>query len=80
MTVQEYLKNVYYNDGLSAICAEMKHGTQLILDVRGWGWLTTHGGMNSDQAAKFQDEIGVFTAQAITEKLQREAIINKETN
>lgn len=80
MTVQEYLKDVYYNDDLIAICAEMDHGTQLILDVRGWGWLSTHCGMNNKEAAKFQDEIGVFTAKAIIEKLEREANNNKETN
>ncbi len=73
MTVQEWLKDITYDENLIAGVVEMNHGTQIIFDVRGWGWLTKPGKMDNETAIKFQDEVGKFIVTAIQEKLAREA-------
>jgi hypothetical protein len=72
MTVNEWLKDITYDENLIAGVAEMPHGTQLIFDVRGWGYLSEKCGMNNIKAAKFQDDVGRFIVTAVKEKLARE--------
>lgn len=52
--------------------------SQMLAEIRGWGAIQnlfkTKGGMiEVDSAAKFQDEVGQWIAEAINEKLEREA-------
>lgn len=51
---------------------------QLIADVRGWGAIqnlfkNSDGTIKEDAAMTFQDSVGAFIAEAITEKLVRDA-------
>lgn len=41
---------------------------KMIADVRGWGWI-----QKLEDPENLQDSIGVFIAQAINEKIEREA-------
>lgn len=76
MTVQEWLKDITYDENLIAGVVEMNHGTQPIFDVRGWGWLSTHGKMDNETAIKFQDDVGRFIVEATQEKLAKESGID----
>lgn len=51
---------------------------EMIADVRGWGSIQTlfmneDGEVDYTKAEEFQDELGQWIAQAISEKLQRES-------
>lgn len=63
---------VYYDpDGVSVFAHTRKNDqVQLVLDVRGWGAIQNLFNHNLDKAAKFQDKVGVFIAEAINEKLK----------
>lgn len=55
---------------------ESNGGCQLLADVRAWGRIQNmfkdnKGNMDLEAAAKFQDEVGLFIAEAINEKLER---------
>jgi hypothetical protein len=56
-----------------------KEGLQRIVDLRGWGaiqnlFLNKDGTIDTDSAAKFQDELGEWIVDAINEKMQKERI------
>lgn len=57
---------------------EPQGGTQMLAELRGWGHIQNmfkdkKGNIDSDEAGKYQDEIGDWIAEAINEKLKREA-------
>ena len=57
---------------------EPKGGTQMLAELRGWGHIQNmfknkNGTINEDDAGKYQDEIGDWIADAINEKLERDA-------
>ena len=65
MTVQEWLKDVkcehrylFSDDG------------KMVAEVRGWGTLQ-YVFKTAEEAAKFQDKVGDFIAEAINEKIDR---------
>lgn len=51
-------------------------GCQMLAEMRGWGAIQNMfmktGKLNEEEAAKYQDEIGDWIAEAINEKLERE--------
>ena len=52
-------------------------GEQMIAEVRGYGaiqnlFLSKNKGCDFDKADQFQDDLGKFIAEAITEKIERE--------
>ncbi len=49
------------------------NGMRLLAQLRGWGTFTKMFSTGKD-AAKFQDEVGQFVADAINEKIEREKI------
>lgn len=53
-------------------------GLQMLAELRGWGSIQNifkeGKNINFDKASEFQDRIGQFIADAINEKLQREAL------
>lgn len=69
--VSEYIKGeVLYGYGTSIwFNVDKNGGVQKVLDIRGWGHLSTT--MGDSEAEKFQDEIGEFVAEAINEKLKK---------
>jgi len=72
MTIEKWLSNVYYDEYGTHIWNKENSdgGSQLVADIRGWGRLQNEF-KTEEEAAKFQDEIGEFIAQAIREKLAR---------
>ena len=78
MTIQEWLKDVYYDEYGQYLWSKQSSdgGSQLIGEVRGWGALQNKFN-TQEEAAKFQDEVGKFIAEAINEKVQR---LNKKDN
>lgn len=75
MSIKEYLDGeIYYdNNGQMIFCNKGKEGQSHLLDissVRGWGEIQ-HLFPDMNKAAKFQDELGEFIAQAIREKLAK---------
>lgn len=69
MTVNQWLKNVYYDPFGQYIWSKQPDGgSQMVCDIRGWGALQ-HEFDTMEEAEKFQDEVGNFIAQAIKEKL-----------
>jgi hypothetical protein len=78
MTIQEWLKDVYYDEYGQYLWSKQSSdgGNQLIGEVRGWGALQNKFN-TQEEAAKFQDEVGKFIAEAINEKVQR---LNKKDN
>jgi len=73
MTIQEWLKDVYYDNWGQYLWSKQDAdgGSQMIGEVRGWGALQ-HEFETEEKAAEFQDEIGKFIAEAINEKIKRE--------
>ena len=70
VSIKEYLAGVEYNEELGSIVVNRKnYGQQLILDVRGHGYITKT--LKSKDTAKFQDEVGKFVVEAILEKLNK---------
>ena len=51
----------------------------MVADVRGWGRLQNEF-KTQEEAAKFQDEVGKFIADAIREKIQRDIHKQLTTN
>jgi hypothetical protein len=79
MTVQEYLgkKIIYDPHGPMIFTVRDTGHNQHLLDVRGWGSIQylfkkDNGDLDLDRAAKLQDEIGIFIAKAIQEKIERD--------
>lgn len=72
MTLQEWLKDVYYDEHGQYIWSKQSSddGSQLIGEVRGWGTLQQEFA-TIEEAEKFQDEVGKFIADAINEKVQQ---------
>jgi hypothetical protein len=72
MTIEKWLSNVYYDEYGTHIWnkEDANGGSQLVADVRGWGRLQNEF-KTEEEAAKFQDEIGRFIAEAVREKLAR---------
>lgn len=68
-----------YEDAGQMIFGENAKGElQLIADVRGWGAIQNlfknpDGTIKEEAAMNFQDSVGAFIAEAITEKLVRDA-------
>lgn len=80
MTIKQWLSDVYYDEwGTHIWNKEKDGGSQLIADVRGWGRIQNEFKTSNktpqeytQEAAKFQDEVGRFIAEAIKEKIQRD--------
>lgn len=72
MTIQEWLKDIYYDEYGQYLWSKQSSdgGSQMIAEVRGWGALQ-HEFKTYEEAEKFQDEVGKFIAEAINEKVQR---------
>ena len=70
MTIQQWLKDVYYDEYGQYLWSKQSDGSQMIGEVRGWGRLQNEF-QTEEEAAKFQDEIGKFIAEAINEKIQK---------
>jgi len=71
MTIEQWLKDVYYDNFGTCIWSKDKDGgSQMVADIRGWGSLQ-YEFKTEEEAEKFQDEVGEFIAQAIREKLAR---------
>ena len=73
MTVQEYLKNGVFtlNYSTQVFTKNEVKGDQLVLDIRGFGYLR-HALKNENNAAEFQERVARFVVDAINEKLERE--------
>ena len=72
MTIKQWLSNVYYYEwGTHIWNKEKDGGSQLVVDVRGWGRIQNEF-KTQEEAAKFQDEVGKFIVEAIKEKIQRD--------
>lgn len=73
MTIEKWLSDVYYDEYGTHIWnkEDAEGGSQLVADVRGWGRIQNEF-KTQDEAAKFQDEVGRFIAEAIKEKIQRD--------
>lgn len=55
--------------------AEPKGGLQMLAEMRGWGHIQNMFPMTKEgqeEAAKYQDEVGDWIAEAINEKMERE--------
>lgn len=72
MTIEKWLKNVKYDQygGTYIWNEDEKGGLQMVATVRGWGALQNE--FKTEEAGKFQDEVGEFIAQAIREKVERD--------
>jgi hypothetical protein len=73
MTIEKWLKNVYYDKFGQYLWSAQDAGVgaQMIGEVRGWGALQ-HEFKTEEEAENFQDEVGEFIAQAIREKVERD--------
>jgi hypothetical protein len=85
MDIIEFIgeKASYDENGLKIWGINKAGGYQMLADVRGWGAIQNlfkdkKGKIDMDKAEKFQDELGVWIAEAINEKLSRERL--KKTN
>ena len=70
MKIQQWLKDVYYDEYGQYLWSKQSDGSQMIGEIRGWGRLQNEF-QTEEEAAKFQDEIGKFIAEAINEKIQK---------
>lgn len=70
MKIKEWLKDVYYDEYGQYLWSKQNDGSQMIGEVRGWGRIQNEF-KTEEEAAKFQDEIGKFIAEAINEKIQK---------
>jgi hypothetical protein len=72
MTIEKWLKNVYYDEFGTHIWNKDKEGDiQKVADIRGWGAIQNLF-KTQKEAEEFQDEVGKFIADAINEKVQRD--------
>jgi hypothetical protein len=77
MTIEKWLKNVYYDEFGTHIWNKDKEGDiQKVADIRGWGAIQNLF-KTQKEAEEFQDEVGKFIADAINEKVQRDFGGNK---
>ena len=81
ITIKEWLKDVYYDDFGQYLWSKQDAdgGSQMIGEIRGWGALQNAFKDPSktpqeytQEASKFQDEVGKFIADAINEKIKRD--------
>ena len=84
MTIKKYLSGIYYHDGSQMIFNGTPRDASLVaqipypdeveagarLQIRGWSSIKREFATEQD-AANFQDEVGRFIVEAITEKLER---------
>lgn len=72
MTLEEWLKDVYYDQYGQYLWSKQDAdgGSQMIGEIRGWGALQ-NAFKTPEEASKFQDEVGKFIADAINEKVHR---------
>lgn len=69
-------KVTYDNYGQYFFINKPNEGLQMLGELRGWGAIQNlfkdkKGNIDMDAAAKFQDELGEFVAQAINEKVEK---------
>jgi hypothetical protein len=77
MTIEKWLKNVYYDEFGTHIWNKDKEGDiQKVADIRGWGAIQNLF-KTQKEAEEFQDKVGKFIADAINEKVQRDFGENK---
>lgn len=78
MTPKEFIGNkVSYDNEGTYFWSHQGDQLQMLADLRGWGAIQNlfkdkDGRINFNEAAKFQDEIGAYLADAINEKLKRD--------
>lgn len=60
--IEPTFENVIYDQEDQTI----RSGSHTLLIVRGWGFLNTH--LDNNEAAKVQDEMGVWIAEKLTKK------------
>lgn len=80
MTVQQWLEKIYVDEFSGTMIFSTPHkenpkAIEHVLDIRGWGSLSSE--MGHEEAIKFQDKVAVFVVEAIKEKLERETTDNK---
>lgn len=75
-TIKSYLNGeVSYDNDDQYFWLTVNNQMKMLAELRGWGAIknlfkTKSGEIDMELAAKFQDEIGEFIAQAINEKIQ----------
>jgi hypothetical protein len=75
-TVEEFINKAQYDrDGQMIWGVGKDGGQQIIADLRGWGaiqnmFMDSGGAVDLEKAAKFQDEMGEWIADAINQKLR----------
>lgn len=76
-TIAEWLGEAYYDwmDGVIRTPGSEETGPLLVADIRGWSWA---GRLFDDEtkAEVFLNNVGIFVAAAIREKLEREKALN----
>jgi len=79
MQINDFIgKKVWYDNHSGFVFGETEeHGSQMLLEVRGWGSIQNlfkddKGNIDEKKAALFQDKVGEFIAAAIQEKMERE--------
>lgn len=70
MTIQQWLKDVYYDEYGQYLWSKQSDGNQMIGEIRGWGRLQNEF-QTEEEAAQFQDEVGKFIVEAIREKIEK---------
>jgi hypothetical protein len=72
MTIEKWLSDLHYDKFSQTIWNKSGNDgdSQMVADIRGWGFLE-YKFETVDEAAKFQDEVGEFIAEAIREKIER---------
>jgi len=73
MTVKDFIgeKATYDKECFSIFGEDKKGGLQLLLDVRGWGAISSKL-KDENKAVQLLDNLGAWIAEAINEKLERE--------
>jgi len=76
MTIKEYIHGpvTYDQDGTYLWINTNKNGVLMLGEIRGWGHIQNIPEFKGDldAAAKFQDEVGKFVADAVNEKIKRD--------
>jgi hypothetical protein len=75
----------YHVDSGSVLGVNWKEEVQLIADIRGWGAIqqlfkNTPSSLRSAKQEAFQDRLGEFIADAISEKIERELNDTQESS
>lgn len=71
MTIQKWLKDVYYDDYGQYLWSKGDNGLQMIGEIRSWGALQNEF-KTEEESAAFQEKVGKFIADAINEKVQKD--------